>query len=244
MKMKSSNLSQLLGFYALLGGALVAGPQAEAYTNMNMGLNINSGGGYYGGAPMFGYGGGAGSFGALQGCFGQPNGLGGYANAGLPPPPALIPPHLQGGGYWGHGMAGSPYLQNGGGCTTYCQPTYPYAQAGMNLNMASQHGLLASNQGYLTGQQGYAQNSGGSSGGSGSNVYSIAGGGTTVIDMRTKVEDNTGDVIWAAALGMGMQAPNIYPYTGDRNGPSNFGPFFYNEGDRAWNLQERPHAGP
>lgn len=238
MKMKSNNLSQLLGYYALLGGVLIAGSQAEAYTNMNMGLNINSGGGYGYGNQMFGYGGGAGSFGALNGCVGAGGYLGGYANAGLPPPPRLIPPHLQGGGFMGGGMAGSPYM-NGGGCTTYCQPIYPYAQAGMNMNMMPQQGMMASNQGYLTGQQGYANG-----GSSGSNVYSIAGGGTTVIDMRTKVEDNTGDVIWAAALGMGMQAPNVYPYAGDRNGPSNFGPFFYNEGDRLWNLQERPHAGP
>ncbi|MEO5668733.1 MAG: hypothetical protein ABIR96_11795 [Bdellovibrionota bacterium] len=230
MKNNSMRIDQLLRYCAFFGGALLAGSQAHAQSNLNMGLSINSGNAY--GSPMFGYGGAAGSFGSLNSCMGSGGSLGGGGSY-LPPPPTIIPPHLQGGGYYGGGMVGSPYRVANTGCSTYCEPTFPYGQA--QFQGAVQGGPQIMNSGVGVANGGAV---------SGSNVYSISGGGTTVIDMRDRVEDNSGDIIWAAALGMGMQAPNVYPYVGDRGSPTNFGNFFYQEGNRDWTLQPRPHAGP
>jgi len=234
MKTNTLLLGQILRYCGVFGGALLLGSE-------NMGLSLNSGSALA--APMFGYGGAGGSFGALNGCFG-PGGYmgGGYAGGGgfggayasLPPPPRLIPPHLQGGGYFGGGMVGSPYLAQPGNCAMYCQPTHAYGQSQFMGPVQGGPSLMAN-----AGMAGAASGSA-----SGSNVYSISGSGTTVIDMRPRVEDNTGDIIWAAALGIGMQAPNVYPYAGERGAPTNFGPFLYNEGDRDWTLQPRPHAAP
>jgi hypothetical protein len=240
------NRTTLLGYGGLFMAVLSMGSQAEAYTNLNMGLSLNSGSAF--GAPMFGYGGAAGSFGALNGCMNQggfiggPGGFGGGGlmggNLGLPPPPRLIPPHLQGGGYFGGGMMGSPYLPGGSPCMNFCQPTYAYAQPPM-MGPVQGGPMLGGGGGMMMASAG-----GSASSSSGSNVSSISGHGTTVIDLRPKVEDNTGDIIWAAALGIGMQAPNVYPFAGERGTPTNFGNFFYQEGNRDWSLQGRPHASP
>jgi hypothetical protein len=232
-------MAKLLGYYAVLGGISMMGADALAYTNFNMGMSLNTGSAL--GAPIFPYGGAMGSMNALGGCFGSAGYLGGSGMLGggmnLPPPPSMIiPPHLQGGGFLGGGMPGSPFLPSPGGCTTYCQPTYPYA---MNQGLMMNQGTLAAQGGPLVASAGGGMSA---AGGQASNVVSVAAGGTTIIDMRPRVEDNTGDVVWAAALGIGMQAPNVYPFVGDRGSPTNFGPFFYQEGDRDWMLQQRPHA--
>lgn len=239
MKTNYKLMGQLLGYYAVLGACFISHQEARAFSNFNMGLSLNYGnGGGYAGGPMFGYGAGAGSFGALNGCFGGAGGLGGFGgggfmNNGIPPLPVIVPPHLQGGGYMGAGMGGSPYLHAGmgmgmGQCQTFCQPTMAYAQP--------QGQIMGSMQAPAVASRGVAAS------GSASGVYSIGAGGTTVIDMRTTEVDNTGEIIWAAALGMGMQAPNSYPVMIPRNNRTTLDPFYYQEGLRDSDLQPRPHA--
>jgi hypothetical protein len=244
-------LARLLGFYAVLAGLSLATSPARAFNQVNMGLNFqySKGNPQWTGAPMFGYGGAAGSFGALNGCFGPGGFMGGGMGMGmggagfgstLPALPPLIPPHMQGGGFLGGGggFGGSPYLPGNSACAMYCQPTYAY---GAPQLMGPVQGGPMIGGGLMAGG-GMIGGSGAAS--AGSNVYSISGHGTTVIDMRKKNEDNSGEVIWAAALGMGMQAPNVFPFVGPRNGYTNLGPFFYQEGPRDWTLQPRPHAAP
>ncbi len=134
MKHSSMTMSQLLGYSAIWGLCLLAGaPEARALNNLSMGLslNYNRGNPAFVGAPVFGYGAAAGSFGALNGCFGPGGYLGGGFGGGgfgpaLPPLPRLVPPHLMGGGHWGAGMPGMPYLPPTAGCALYCAPTYAY----------------------------------------------------------------------------------------------------------------------
>jgi hypothetical protein len=82
--------------------------------------------------------------------------------------------------------------------------------------------------------------------GGGSGVFHIQGGGTTVIDMRSRNEwekDDTADIVWGAALGLGMQTTNVFPFTGPRNAYTSLD-FFYNQGPRPYHFQPRPHAAP
>jgi len=301
--MKKFNTLQkyLLGLGTLMG--LMATVDSAMASDWGIGLSLNysnrdSRHGYphYYGNSMFGYGGAANSWGAINGCFN--GGGGGYIGGGgglvgsryprpvMPAPmprpmpmpmpgpivgggfnggghmgggfPPLIPPHAGGGpvfgqvggGFHGGGGFAPPmprpmHMQPPGGCQTICGGGFVPAAYGPPPMM----GPVAGGP-YIQGGGGFHHGGGG--GGrmiASANVnsgYSYYGGmgGTTIIDMRSKnaweVED-TADIMWSTALGLGMTTTNVFPFTGPRNGYTNLN-LMYNTGDRDTYLQPRPHA--
>lgn len=242
MKNKSTVLSKALGISTLLGLSFLT-TTAESNSNFSMGLgiNINKGNGGYGyyPPPMFGYGAASSSMAACAGLGGYLGGVGGGMGgpmpmpslSHLPPLPPLIPPHMQGGGLMGGGaMGGAPYLP-ANGCVMYCQPMMAY---GPQVPMGPVPGGPM-----MDGGGGYVDS--GSGGGGGANIYQLSGNGTTIIDMRQK--SDTAEVVWGAAIGMGMQTTNVFPFVGPRGSYTNFD-FMYGQGPRPYDLQPRPHAAP
>ena len=167
----------------------------------------------------------------------------------LPPLPPLIPPHqLYGGGGLGAGMGG--FMPGGPGmggfphmgpvgCATFCGPAMAYGPPPMM-------GPVAGGPVFAHGGGGMVAGGGGGFSASGSGVYHISGGGTTVIDMRSRNEwekNDTADIVWGAAMGLGMQTTNVFPFVGPRGAYTNL-EFFYNQGPRPYDFQPRPHAAP
>lgn len=73
-------------------------------------------------------------------------------------------------------------------------------------------------------------------------IMSVDGGSTVIIDARSRNEwekDDTASIVFAAGIGMGMQATNVYPFMGQRHTyvPD---PTFYNMGDRIYGYEARP----
>lgn len=265
MKKHSTLLGQLLGISVLLGAVLTSSPAQANNFGLSLGLNYNSGGNGYGHypPPMFGYGAAGGSFGACAGAGGYLGGMGGGGFGGgfaapsmpmmpsLPPLPPLIPPHMQagmGGGFGGGlGMGGAPYCYCGGGGGMYQGPMQAYGPPPMMGPVAGGPYMGGGFGGGGGGGGGYAGGGGMvSGGGGGAGAYQISGGGTTIIDMRATNEwekSDTADIVWGAAIGMGMQTTNVFPFTGPRNAYTNLD-FFYNQGPRPYDFQPRPHAAP
>ena len=225
---------------------------------------FNGGGGYRGGGgpwfpgraggPFIGHGRGGGG-GGYVGRMPQPR---------IPPMPPLIPPHAGGGPIFGqngggyHGrpvpMPGPGYPmprgpiwsgQASGGCQTICGGGVPAAYGPPPYMGPVAGGPMMHGHG---GGHGMAHGGGRqiASSGGGANIYSIYGGGTTVIDMRSKNAwevNDTADIMWSTALGLGMTTTNVFPFTGPRNSYTRLN-LMYRDGDRDTYLQPRPHAAP
>jgi hypothetical protein len=228
-----------------LGFVLAAVP-SEAYSNFNLGLSYNSGGGGYYGLP-FGYGAAGQSFGAINGCVNSgiygPGGIYGMGGGGMPmmprmpqmpmmsrpmlaPPPQLVPPHMAMGGYNGIGMGGGGWMGGGmmpGGCMATCNPGF------------AQSSLVGPVPGGPMIQSGGREVAGGG-------IYSIASGGTTIIDMREREqEDPSANIVWSLGIGLGMQATNVFPMMPPRYAPTT-PTLFYGDGERDSTFYARPHA--
>ena len=66
-------------------------------------------------------------------------------------------------------------------------------------------------------------------------------GGMNVVDTRASFEwdkNDTAGIVYATAIGMGMQATNVFPVLGCRSEPTVM-PGFYNTGNRNYNLDPR-----
>lgn len=205
-------------------------------------------------AGNYGMGGGFGG-----GGFGMP--FGGMTAPAIPPlsaPMPYIPPHLaQGNLGWGGGYGSLPgpgFVPGGAGCGA-CMAGYPQMPispvAGGPALAGSCGGLwgtCGANGGIglpggIMGGGGIAAGGGAIQGGA-SGVFSA--NGTTVIDMRSRNAweiPDTGEIVWATALGLGMQATNVYPVAIPRYQPTYFGtPSLYSTGGREYDFYARPHT--
>lgn len=272
MKLSTTGLRALY----LMGLVLVAAP-ASAGTSFGFGLSYGeNNGGLYApayGAPIYGYGGAASSFGAIGGAcqnvqlvpvcgggcgggvamnpgiygpgafpgpgVGLPGpGFPGPMPASLPPipqnlsvqgmmSPVVAPPSPPG---WGSGYASYPGPWAAPGNCSAC---------GMGL---SPQAVYAVNQPILP-FPGGPMSSVGLSAGVGYNSGSSSGI-ITVGDRNEWEKDDTAGIVWATAMGLGMQATNVYPVTCMRNSPTVIAPSFYSTGDRSLGFVERAHSTP
>ncbi len=216
-------LSRFL-LYAMWMGSIGTDQKVNA-SSFGLGLNYNSGGGFYGGAPI-GYGAGYGSMGAINQCV---NGFGGYGGGmgggfGAPflpvvvPPRPIMPPPMPSYGYPGFGGGGFPGMA-GGGCGLCGGGVM--APRPMPMPMYAPGGPAVGN--FYDG--GYGR-----------------GLASNVIDTSGSFEwdkNDTAGIIMATGIGMGMQATNVIPMFGcPRNAPTVM-PSFYNSGSRDYGLQPR-----
>ena len=207
------------------------------------------------GGGGFNNGGGFGLAGARYPGYPGPIGVPQLSRPNIAPFPPLIPPHAGGGpifGQTGGGFLGGGLHGGGGsggfiaspspsGCQTICGGGYaPAAYGPAPYTGAVAGGPSLQGGGYY--QQGGNRTVASANLNSGYSV--LGGGGTTIIDMRSRkaweVED-TADIMWSTALGLGMTTTNVFPFTGPRNGYTNLN-LLYNTGDRDTLLQARPHA--
>ena len=198
-------------------------------TNFSLGLGFSyskgNGQGYYPayGMPIYGYGAGANSFGAIGVCANSLYSQGYHSNGlfgpgammpmapvapmmpMLPPPAPLIPPHVALGGY-GMGMVQQSCIPCGAGMIAqpiYSVPGGPVVSQASSFNAAS----------------------------------------SGIIDLGPKNEwekNDTADIVWAAALGMGMQATNVQPVAFPRQSPTLIDPTWFNTGNREVGFTPRP----
>jgi len=235
--------------------------------SFNLGLGFSYGennGGYYApayGAPIYGYGAGAGNFGNIgsacqsvswvpvcnNGCGGGggfnpgvygPGAFGpgayGPSPASIAPPMPLpsIPQNLS-----TQGMMNPIVTPPGWGAGNVSYPG-PWAAPG-NCGNVCNSGLApgnvyAVNSAPLT-MPGPFLNSGFSSNASASGII-------TVGDTNEWEKNDTANIVWATAMGLGMQATNVYPVTCMRNSPTVIAPNFYSTGDRSLGFAPRSHS--
>jgi len=185
------------------------------------------GGGFYpGGGAMIPPPGimGPGQFGPGQ--FGPGGMMPPFAAAPIAPPAPIVPPHLamqnQGwgpgwGSYPGPVMPGPAWGSNCSPCGMGIPPVMPGPVMG---------GPVMDGGVYTTGR-------GGSS-----------GSGIVMIGSQNEWEKNdTADILWSTAIGIGLQASNVYPVAIPRQQPSYVPPMWWG-GDRETGLYPRPHVGP
>ncbi len=255
----------MLGF----GVFLVASASASA-SSTSIGLGFNYSRGERGpsalytpaiGVPAFGYGAGAMSLGAIggacgmiapacnTGCMGAPMGPGMMMPGGgmpmplpqpvaqapiLPPLPApapVIAPHMMGG--WGGGYG-----------------AYPSAMAAPAVcGLPCGAGLVPMSYGPVAGGPAMI----GVGGGSGFSQGASSSGGDIRVHNGSVIEvggknaweiNDSGDIAWSLAVGLGMQATNVYPITPPRYAPTTLAPSFYGYGDRDLGFIARPHGTP
>jgi hypothetical protein len=232
---------------------------ASSALSIGFGLSYGEGnGGLYApmyGAPIYGYGGAA-NFGAIggacqsllppcaTGCSSPCGGGGGfpgvYGPGAMPPPVAQmpaplpqIPPQLSVQGMmapitgpvgWGPGYASYP---NPGLVPGTC-------------GLPCQSGLVPMPVGPVPGGPMIMPRGGGNSRSvSSSSADIIVVGGTNEWE-----KNDTADIVWATAMGLGMQATNVYPVTCFRNSPTVIAPNFYSSGNRSLGFVERTHGTP
>lgn len=186
----------------------------------------HGGGGFFGpgmnGPGMFG----PGMMG--PGMFGPGMNPGFFAQRPVPPPPPMIPPHIamqnQG---WGPGWASYPGpMMPGPGFGPNCLPCSLGMNGAGGIGPVPGGPAFANGGIYETGRGGWS------------------GSGVVYVGSRNEWEkSDTADIVWGTAVGLGMQATNVYPVAVPRQQPTFIGPMWYG-GDRDTNLIPRPHVAP
>lgn len=262
-----------LGFAIIAVSMSMFSLETRADTNWSLGVGFSIGSGGYPrypvGGPGFGYGAGYGSFGAIGGvCTGMPapiiappvgvcgipcvgGGGGGYFGPGrgiaspfpampalppIPPPAPILPPHLAmpmpmpG---FGGGFGGGPFPPGG--------PMIPGMNTGVNC-VPCIIGMNPQIIGPVPGGPPMPFPGYGNAGFQGA----IGGAGPTIIrvgGINEWEKSDTADIVWAAGIGMGMQATNVYPAMMPRHAPTIL-PGWHGLGPRDSSLIPRPHTAP
>lgn len=201
--------------------------------------NGMGGGGFpgMGGPGFYGNGMGGGGFPGMggPGFYGNGMGGGGFPGMGSPPiamrpvaPPApIVPPHIA--------MANQNWGPNWGSMPGPYMPGPAYGQNCVPCGM----GMAPVMMGPVPGGPAFAgggQYEMGRGGGSGAGVIVIGGG-------NEWEKNDTADILWSTAIGMGLQATNVYPVAVPRQQPTYIQPTWWG-GDRSTDLIPRPHVGP
>jgi hypothetical protein len=236
--------------------SLVGGVSQAGLDHLSIGLSYNRGG--HGYPPIIPFGSGAGSFGAIGGL------CGGYLQAPALPPfggiggvCGLVCTNGGGGGFFPGG--GGPWGGGGGGFGPSfpvlppmpALPPPPQAlpphlampNLGWGPGFGSMPGPIVSGGPCIPCVAGV----GGVAGIGGAGVIGAVPGGPYIgggYYARNEWEKNdTADIVFATAIGLGMQTTNVMPLAVPRFGPT-IVPGWFQTGPRPSSLVPRPHVGP